>query len=240
MRDSYVTAIFHIYKDEIAALDENDPDYNSKLSAIFNRCDDKTINEVGKALKQAKSSTVKVFEVDEGKEAIIAGEYHANLAWSGDSVFSMDSAEEAGKQLNYSLPNEGSNVWFDGWCMPKGANKELAEEFVNFICDPENAALCMDEVGYTSPIVGEDIWELVNDWYAADEEETDTYEVDLSFFFGDSIEGDAKISIPTSERGRQFDAQYPTEEMLKRCCLMKDFGDQQTKVEKMWIEISNL
>ena len=240
MRDSYVTAIFHVYKDEIAALDENDPEYNSKLSAIFNRCDDQTIDKVGKALKQAKSSTVKVFEVDEGKEAIIAGEYHANLAWSGDSVFSMDSAEEAGKQLNYSLPNEGSNVWFDGWCMPKGANKELAEEFVNFICDPENAALCMDEVGYTSPIVGEDIWELVNDWYAADEEETDTYEVDLSFFFGDSIEGDAKISIPTSERGRQFDAQYPTEEMLKRCCLMKDFGDQQTKVEKMWIEISNL
>ena len=240
MRDSYVTAIFHVYKDEIAALDENDPDFNSKLSAIFNRCDDATIDKVGAALKQAKSSTVKVFEVDEGKEAIIAGEYHANLAWSGDSVFSMDSAEEAGKILNYSLPEEGSNVWFDGWCMPKGANKELAEEFVNFICDPENAALCMDEVGYTSPIVGDDIWELVNEWYAADDDEEDVYEVDLSFYFGDSIEDDAIINIPTSEKGRQFDAQYPTEEVLKRCCLMKDFGDQQTKVEKMWIEISNL
>ena len=240
MRDSYVTAIFHVYKDDIAALDENDPEFNSKLSAIFNKCDDKTIEEVGKALKAAKETTVKAFEVDEGKEAIIAGEYHANLAWSGDAVYSMDSAEEAGKRLCYSLPEEGSNVWFDGWCMPKGANKELAEEFVNFISRPDNAALCMDEVGYTSPIVGEDIWEMINDWYAADEEETDTYEVDLSFYFGESIEGAAKISIPTSEKGRQFDAQYPTEDVLKRCCLMKDFDTQQTKVEKMWIEVSNL
>ena len=151
----------------------------------------------------------------------------------------MDSAEENAtpKYLNYALPKEGSNVWFDGWCMPKGANKELAEEFVNFICNPENAALCMDAVGYTSPVVGDDIWELVNDWYAADEEETDVYEVDLSFYFGDSVEGAAKINIPTSKEGRQFDAQYPTEAMLNRCCIMKDFGAQQEKVEAMWSRV---
>ena len=238
MRDTYVTAIFHVYKNEIAALDENAANYNEQLSAIFNKCDDETIAKVEAALKEAKNSTVYGLEVDEGKDDIVRGVYHANLAWSGDSVYSMDSAEEAGKTLNYSLPTEGSNVWFDGWCMPKGARKEIAEEFVNFICSPEQAALCMDAVGYTSPIVGEDIWELANDNYAAEETETDTYEVDLSFYFGDSIEGEAKINIPTSERGRQFDAQYPTEAILKRCCIMKDFGDQQTKVEEMWNRVS--
>ena len=238
VRDTYVTAIFHVYKDEIAALDINASDYNAKLSEIFNRCDDETIKKVETALKQIKDSTVYGLEVDEGKDDIVRGVYHANLAWSGDSVFSMDSAEEAGKTLNYALPKEGSNVWFDGWCMPKGANKELAEEFVNFISRPDNAALCMDEVGYTSPIVGEDIWEMINDWYAADEGETDVYEVDLSFYFGDTIEGDAKINIPNENKGRQFDAQYPTEDMLKRCCIMKDFGDQQTAVEEMWNRVA--
>ena len=240
VRDTYVTAIFHVYKDEIAALNESDPDFNSKLSEIFNRCDDATIAKVEAALKEAKDSTVYGLEVDEGKDDIVRGVYHANLAWSGDSVFSMDSAEGAKtpKILNYSLPKEGSNVWFDGWCMPKGANKELAEEFVNFISRPDNAALCMDEVGYTSPIVGDDIWELVNDWYAAEEGETDVYEVDLSFYFGNSIEGEAKINIPNENKGRQFDAQYPTEDMLKRCCIMKDFGDQQTKVEEMWNRVA--
>ena len=239
VRDTYVPAIFHVYKDEIAALDESAPDFNAKLNEIFNRCDDETIAKVEAALKEIKGKSVYGFEVDEGKDEIVKGTYWANLAWSGDAVYAMDSAEENAtpKYLNYALPKEGSNVWFDGWCMPKGANKELAEEFVNFICDPENAALCMDEVGYTSPVVGDDIWELVNDWYAADEEETEVYEVDLSFYFGDSIEGEAKISIPTSEAGRQFDAQYPTEEMLNRCCIMKDFGAQQEKVEAMWSRV---
>ena len=238
-RDTYVAAIFHVFKDEIAALDPIAANYNAELSKIFNRCDDATIEKVEKALKEAMDSTVYGLEVDEGKDDIVRGVYHANLAWSGDSVYSMDSAEEGSEKiLNYSLPTEGSNVWFDGWCMPKGANKELAEEFVNYICMPEVAANCMDAVGYTSPIVGDAMWDLVNDWYAAEKDEEETYTVDLSFYFGDSIEGKAEIKIPTSEKGRQFDAQYPTEEMLNRCCVMKDFGSQTEKVEAMWIRVN--
>ncbi len=233
MRDSYVTAIFHVYKDEIAALDETAADYNEKLTAIFNRCDDTTLAKVETALKEAAKSTVNAFEVDEGKNEIVKGTYHANLAWSGDAIYAMDSAEEGGKRLNYALPAEGSNVWFDGWCMPKGAQVDVATEFVNFISRPEIAALNMDAVGYTSPIVGEEMWDLVNEWYAAEDDEEDVYEVDLSFYFGE----EAKINIPTSEKGRQFDAQYPTEEVLKKCCMMNDFGEQQTKVHDMWLRI---
>lgn len=233
MRDSYVTAIFHVYKDEIAALDENAEDYNQKLTAIFNRCDDETIKKVEAALKEAAGSTVNAFEVDDGKSEIVKGTYHANLAWSGDAIYAMDSAEEGGKRLNYALPSEGSNVWFDGWCMPKGAQVDVAEEFVNFISSPEIAALNMDAVGYTSPIVGEEMWDLVNEWYAAEDDEEDTYEVDLSFYFG----GEAKITVPTSERGRQFDAQYPTEEVLKKCCMMNDFGSQTEKVQDMFLRV---
>ncbi|MCQ3034725.1 MAG: extracellular solute-binding protein [Bacilli bacterium] len=235
MRDTYVAGIYHVKKAEIAALDETDPEYNDKLTKIFNSCDDTTIAQVEAALIEAKKSTVYGFEVDEGKEDIVKGKYHANLAWSGDSVFSMDSAEEGepAKYLNYALPEEGSNIWFDGWCMPKGAQVEYALEFVNFISNPDNAALCMDHVGYTSPIAGEAIWELVNDWYAA-EEDAEADEVDLSYFFGNTLEEPAIINVPTEERGRQFDAQYPTEDAIKKCCIMQDFGTQTAKVEEMW------
>ena len=235
MRDTYGTAIFHVYKDEIDALDETAADYNDKLTAIFNRCDDDTIAKVEAALKEAKKTTVNTFEVDEGKDEIVKGKYHANLAWSGDAIYAMDSAEEnePPKYLNYSLPQEGSNVWFDGWCMPKGANKELAEEFVNFISTPKIASLNMGYVGYTSPIVGDEVWEYVLDSYEADETATSTYEVDLSFYFGK----EAKIEIDAEEAGRQFDAQYPTEDVLKKCCMMNDFGDQTKKVEEMWVRV---
>ncbi len=240
MRDTYVAAIFHVYKDEIAALDENDPEYTEKLTSIFNRCDDATIALVEASLKEAKKSTIYGFEIDEGKDEIVRGTYHANLAWSGDSVYSMDNAEEstAHKRLNYSLPEEGSNIWFDGWCMPKGANVELAEEFVNFISDPEIAYLSMDSVGYTSAVAGEAMWELANEWYSA--EEGDDYdEVDLSYFFGDTIDGEAIIAVPSAERGRQFDAQYPSETQIKKCCIMRDFGSQTSKVEDMWLRVTS-
>lgn len=237
MRDTYVAGIFHVYKDEIAALDVNASDYNEKLSAIFNKCDDETIAKVKNALTSIKGKTVYGFEVDDGKDEIVKGTYHANLAWSGDSVYSMDTAEEAGARLGYALPKEGSNIWFDGWCMPKGANVELAEEFLNFISQPEIAAKSMDAVGYTSAVAGEEIWELVNDWYATEDDETEVDECDLSYFFGDSIEGEAKINILTEERGRQFDAQYPSLEQIKKCCIMKDFGAQTTKVDDMWAEV---
>lgn len=241
LRDTYVTAIYHVYRDEVIALDSSAADFNEKLSAIFNRCDDATIAKVETALK-ATNNNVRSLEVDEGKTDIVTTtEFNANLAWSGDAVYSMDLGDEAtpARTLNYVVPTEGSNVWFDGWCMPKGARKAIAEEFVNFICDPENAAKCMESVGYTSPIVGDAIWDLVNDWYAAEDGDEDVYETDLSFYFGDSIEGAATISVSNSEKGRQFDAQYPTEEVLKRCCIMKDFGDQTTKVEEMWVRVTS-
>ena len=235
MRDTYVTAIFHVYHDEIVALDESDPNYNANLSDIFNRCDDATIAKVEAALIQALNTTVSALEVDEGKDEITKPTcaYHANLAWSGDAIYAMDSTDEdETKTLCYSLPTEGSNVWFDGWCMPKGANKAIAEEFVNFISSPEIAAMNMEYVGYTSPIVGEEVWNLVNTKYAAPSG-VESYEVDLSFYFGTT----AKINVPTSEEGRQFDAQYPTEEVLKKCCMMNDFGSQQKKVEDMWVRV---
>ena len=236
VRDTYVVAIFHVYKDDIAALNPADPDYNQKLSAIFNKCDDTTISKVEQALTEAKNRTVYGLEVDDGKDAIVQGTYRANLAWSGDSVYSMKEADKAGKNLHYSLPEEGSNVWFDGWCMPKGANKEVAEEFLNFICTPKVAADCMKAVGYTSPIVGQEIWDMINEWYAADEGE-ESYKANLDFYFGDTIDGKAEIFVPVEEAGRQFDAQYPTEDVLKRCCMMKDFGAQQDKVDQMWQRI---
>ena len=83
------------------------------------------------------------------------------------------------------------------------------------------------------------IWDMISstDWYGA-EEGVEADEVDLSFYFGDSIEGAAKIKVAKEERGRQFDAQYPTEEVLKNCCVMKDFGNDQTAIDEMWVRVS--
>ena len=249
VRDTYFTAVMHVYKDELLSLKSQydagtitAESYNNSLSEIFNRHDADTLSKTKAALKEIKKNVQ--FEVDEGKSDMVLGNIYANLAWSGDSVFAMDEAEKSNKRLCYAIPVEGSNVWFDGWCMLKGANVDASKEFLNFIADPQIAALNMSEVGYTSPIAGQDIWEYVIDTYsvtAYDGEytEEDCDEIDLSYFFNGTLnEGvEAKILVPTEERGRQFDAQYPTAETIVRCAIMKDFGDEGNKaVKTMWDE----
>ena len=240
MRDTYFTAVMHVYKDELLGYKtqyENEEisakEYNDKLSEVFNRCDDTTLAKTKQALIDLKKNVV--LEVDEGKNDIALGNLDVNLAWSGDSVFSMDQADEGKKvRLGYAVPEEGSNVWFDGWCMLKGANVEASKAFLNFMARPDIAALNMDYTGYTSPIAGADIWDLVNEWYSADDG-VEYDEVDLSYFFGDTIEGKALINVPKAERGRQFDAQYPTLDVITRCAIMRDFGVTATEnLNNMW------
>ena len=244
VRDTYFTAVMHVYKDETTALKAQyevgslTPEaYNTALSEIFNRHDADTLKKVETALNQLTDNVI--LEVDEGKSDMVLGKIYANLAWSGDSVFSMDEAEEKEVELAYEVPEEGSNVWFDGWCMPKGANKEASLMFLDFLADPEIAVMNMDAVGYTSPIAGQAIWDNLCDWYEADDDvaEEDCEEVDLSYFFEGTLDAgkEAKVMIAKEDRGRQFDAQYPTEDVITRCAIMRDFGKEgNDALYKMW------
>lgn len=236
VRDTYFTAVMHIYKEEVDNLKNqyksgtiSKEKYNEELTLIFNRCDDETLKKAEQALKELKDN-IYGLEVDDGKNDIVTGKFAVNLAWSGDAVYSLNNAEDSDKILNYVVPEEGSNIWFDGWVMPKGAQIDLASEFLNFICDPKVAERNMDFTGYTSAIAGDAIWSLVNEWYGSEEGE----EVDLSYFFNGTISNDTKAVIKVAERNRQFDAQYPDEETIARCAIMKDFGDQTEKVYQMW------
>lgn len=245
VRDTYFTAVMHVYKQELLDLknqfDEEEissEEYNNKLSEIFNRADDDTLSKCRDALISLKKN-IYGLEVDDGKTEIVKGTYYASLAWSGDAVYSMDVADEDGTSLGYVIPEEGSNIWFDGWCMPKGANTTIASRFLDFMSLPSIAAKNMDYTGYTSAIAGQEIWDLVNEWYAAseDDKDYDNYdEVDLSYFFEGTLDVGEEAKIVVSERGRQFDAQYPSYDVISRCAIMKDFGSQTEKLNQMWAD----
>ena len=56
------------------------------------------------------------------------------------------------EELDYIVPEEGSNLWFDTMVIPKTArNVEGAHVFINFMLDPENAAQNAEYVGYSTP-----------------------------------------------------------------------------------------
>ncbi len=244
VRDTYFVGVMHVYQDELHDLrnkylhnEISQSDYNKKVNEIMNRIDDKTLVKVETDLKLLKENIFGL-EVDSGKSDIVSGKISMNLAWSGDAVYSMDLAEdEDEKILAYAVPEEGSNVWYDGWVMPKGANVELASDFVDFLSKPEIAVLNMNKIGYTSAIAGQEVLEMIDDWYGAESEET-AVEVDLTYFFGDTVEldenGKVIVSIDEHYIGRQFTAQYPDYETILRCGVMEDFGDKNDAVLAMW------
>ena len=85
-----------------------------------------------------------IYDLMENEEAWIAPYY------VGDYV----AMAEVNPDLGFLLPeNQGFNMFIDAMCIPKCAReKEAAELFINFLCDPEIAAANMDWVGYSVPL----------------------------------------------------------------------------------------
>ena len=83
-----------------------------------------------------------VFDEIEGGQAAIASYY------AGDISAMMDENED----LDYCLPESGSNLFYDAFCVPKcSKNKENAEAFINFMQKPEIAAANCEYLRYGTP-----------------------------------------------------------------------------------------
>ena len=182
VRDAYFAAIAMNCYDEITDPEFiARPDYNEALGVALNRTDAETVDAVQEILTDCKDNAYS-FETDSGKADLVTGKVVANEQWSGDAVYTMDQADEDGVELAYSVPDEGSNLWFDGWVMLESGISEdarklhAAESFVNFVSRPDNAVRNMYYIGYTSVISGgeDDTLFQYADWtYGVEEEDMD-------------------------------------------------------------------
>ncbi len=187
----------------------SDDDYNALFNDLFNKCDDATLGKVRASLTKLKGNVFGL-EVDSGKQDIVTGKIGVNFAWSGDAVYAMGQAEEeADLELCYSIPRTGSNLWMDAWCMPKSTQRspaqvELAELWLDFLSTPEYTAQNMDYTGYTPFTGGNEILDLVREWYdfrydektktfnniqytEQEMEDLELQKVDLSYFFDGNL-----------------------------------------------------
>src|SRR5690606_4652647 len=85
---------------------------------------------------------------DENKLLMQNNEASIAVLWSGDAADIMSENED----INYVVPKEGSNLWFDNMIIPKTAkNIDGAHQFINFMLDAEVAAQNTDYVAYSTP-----------------------------------------------------------------------------------------
>lgn len=138
------------YKGQILMLDSQRDSIAVALKKLGYSMNSRDTNE----LEQAKEELIKqkplvyAYVGDEVKDIMVGEEAALAVVWSGDAVAMIRENEN----LEYVIPKEGTNLWFDNMIIPKTSkNKEIAEQFINFMQRPEIAARNTDYVGYSTP-----------------------------------------------------------------------------------------
>lgn len=118
-----------------------------RLGYSLNSTDEKEIAEAADTLIEQKP-LVQAYVIDQVRDKMIGDEAAIGVIYSGEAIFTQRENEN----LEYVIPEEGSNIWIDSWVIPKNAkNKENAEKFINFMCDPEIALKNFDYITYSTP-----------------------------------------------------------------------------------------
>lgn len=207
-RDAYGTALLYAYRNQLA-------DGTKTVEELMNDYSPAAMDTVEKYLKLLKPH-VAGWEADFGKEMMTKGKAWMNMTWSGDAQWAIEEAEAVGVKLAYEVPREGSNIWYDGWVIPRYAkNVKAACYFINFLCRPDIALRNMEENGYVSSIGSPEIMEACQD------PEADY--VDASYFFGEA-----------GKHVRLKNTQYPDISVVNRCSMIRDFGDKTVDVLEIW------
>lgn len=211
-RDAYGTAIIYAHAKE---LEEG----KVTVEQLMNDNSEKAIDLAETYLKKLKPN-IAGWEADFGKEMMTKNKAWLNLTWSGDAVWAIEEADAVGVDLGYEVPLEGSNIWYDGWAIPKYArNVRAASYFINYLCRPEIALRNMDAIGYVSAVATSEVLDAKIDT-------SFTEFSDLSYFFGPGADS---IQINT--------VQYPDRKVVERCAMIRDFGDQTEPVLEMWSRV---
>lgn len=212
-RDSYGTALIYAHRKDLALGKVTVPQ-------LMNDYSPEAIATVEQYLKTLKPN-IAGWEADFGKETMTKGKALLNMTWSGDAVWAIEEAEKVGVSLGYEVPREGSNVWFDGWVIPRySRNPHAASLFINYLCQEDVAIANMETTGYVSSIAGERVLDEMSD------EEAYPDSLNLSYFFG-----------PIGRAAHLDPIMYPDSAVVARCAMIHDAGEHTPEVLDMWSKV---
>ena len=118
-----------------------------RLGQSLNTTDPEDWKAAAELLKQQKP-LVQAYVMDQIFDKMESGEAWLGPYYSGDAAILVENNDN----IKFVVPEEGTNYFVDGICIPATSNrKEEAEEYIDFLCDPEIAGANMDYIGYFTP-----------------------------------------------------------------------------------------
>lgn len=149
--DSWADLWNEKYKDQIIMLKSQRDTIAVALKKLGYSMNTRNLDELHEAKDELIKQKHLVYSYlgDEVKDVIIGGDAAIAVVWSGDAVEMIRENPD----LEYIIPKEGTNLWYDSIVIPKNApNLDGAEKFINFLSRPDIAARNADYIGYSTPI----------------------------------------------------------------------------------------
>ena len=142
------------YKGQILMFDNSRDAFGIaqyKLGYDVNTTDKAELDACAKELAKQKP-LVQQYVMDQVYDKMIEENAWIAPYYAGDAMMMMDENED----LAFYLPeNQSFNLFIDAMCIPNCAQeKDAAEKFINFMCDPKISGANMDYICYGSPIEG--------------------------------------------------------------------------------------
>ncbi len=138
------------YKDQILMFDNPRDAFaiaEILLGYSLNTEDPEELAEAAELLI-AQKPVVQAYVMDEIFDKMGAGEAILAPYYAGDAATLLEEYEH----LSFVVPKSGTNLFFDAACIPKGAKqKEAAEMYINYLCEPDVAYAVADYIGYSTP-----------------------------------------------------------------------------------------
>lgn len=113
----------------------------------LNTEDEVELTAAANKLKEQKS-VVQAYVMDEIFDKMAANDAWIAPYYAGDALTILEENED----LAFVVPKSGTNLFVDAMCIPAGAKqKEAAEMYINFMCEPDIAYANIDYICYSTP-----------------------------------------------------------------------------------------
>jgi spermidine/putrescine transport system substrate-binding protein/spermidine/putrescine transport system permease protein len=107
-------------------------------------------SEIEKATEDliAQKPLVQAYVIDQVRDKMIGGEAALGVIYSGEAIYTV----RENRDLEYVVPDEGSNIWIDSWVITKGSkNVSNAEKWIDFMCRGDIALKNFEYITYSTP-----------------------------------------------------------------------------------------